>query len=141
MFGFRFEAEPDGSQTQPGFVEHLGDRGVRAGSDDAVDLGNQRAQLFAVALRQTTGYDQLLAGAFHARVCQDRLGRFRLRRIDEGAGIDHDRIRVSRIGNQIPTGQAELADHDLGVDQVFGAAQTYEGDARCRFLQFAPVYR
>ena len=40
---------------------------VRARADDAVDFGDERLQLLAVALREAAGDDELLAAALCAR--------------------------------------------------------------------------
>ena len=106
--------------------EQLDDPGVRAGADDAVDLRDQRLQFGAEALREAAGHDQLLTGPLALGVLEDHVGRFGLRRIDEGARVDHDRIGVGGIGNQLPAGGTELADHHLGVDEVLRAAERYE---------------
>ena len=107
---------------------------VGTGPDDAVDLGDQRAQLLAVALREAAGDDQLLAGALGRGVLEDRRRRFRLGRIDERARIDDDRVCLGRVGHEVPPGRAELGDHDLGVDEILRAAEADERDAlRGRF--------
>ena len=69
---------------------------VRSRADDAVDLGNQTLQLRAVALREAAGDDQLLTAPLTGGVLEDDLRGFCFRRIDERAGVDHDRVRARR---------------------------------------------
>ena len=76
---------------------------VGAGADDAVDLGNQALQLLAVALRETTGDDQMLTAPLARGVFENHLGRFGLRRIDERARIDDDRVRAARASGSRPS--------------------------------------
>ena len=45
--------------------------------------------------------------------------------IDEGAGIDDDDVRLGGIRGHGHPGLGQVADHDLGIDQVLGAT---EGD-------------
>ncbi len=128
VLGLRFEIEPYRPLARARVVEQLDDRGVRAGADDAVDLGNQRLQLFAEALRETAGDDELLTRALALGMREDRLGRLRLRRIDERTGVDDDRVRLIGLRDQRPAGCAELGDHHFGVDQVLRAAKRDKGD-------------
>jgi hypothetical protein len=103
---------------------------IRAGPDDAVDLRDQRLQLFAVSLRQAPGDDELLPAALDRRMFENRFGRFGLGGIDEGARVDDDRsVGAPRVGFQMPSGRTELGDHHLGIDEILGAAQAYETNA------------
>ena len=42
--------------------------------------------------------------------------------IDEGAGVDDEDIGLVDMGGEARAGAIEQAHHDLGVDEVFGAA-------------------
>ena len=78
-----------------------------------------------VALRETAGDDQMLIAPSLREACSRMTSSgFFFRRIDERAGIDHDRVRALRFGLEAPprtTG--ELRDHHLGVDEGFRTAQ------------------
>ena len=130
MLGFGFEIEPDRLAAGARVVEQLGDRGVGAGADHAVDLGDQRLQLIAEALRETARDDQLLSRALALGVFEDRLGRLGFGRVDESAGVDDDRVCLVGLRDERPARRAELRDHHLGIDQVLRAAQRDERNSR-----------
>ena len=50
---------------------------------------------------------------------------FLLGSIDEAAGVDDEDLGLLGAGGQARAGAVEKAHHDLGIDEVFGAA---EGD-------------
>ena len=136
MLGFGLELKAQRRKAGLSLIEDLGDAGVGARANDSVDLGNQRAQLVAVTLRQTACHDEPLAGPLGRGVFEDRLRRFGFGRIDEGTGIDHDCIGAGRLVDDAPAGEPGARDHHLGVYQVLRAAQADEGNAlRRRFLQ------
>ena len=96
-------------------------------SENRVDLGNLLAQFVSIALRQAAGHDQSLArtGLLVLRHLEDGVDRFLLRLVDERAGVDDEHVGVGGIpGELMPLFLGE-PQHDLGVDEVFGAA---EGD-------------
>ena len=132
MLGFGLEVQPNGTPPGLDVGEHLGDAGVRAGSDDAVNLGDQALQLRAVTLRQAARDDQLLTGALARGVLEDDVRGLLLRGIDERARIDHDGLGVAGLRFQPPAGRAELGDHHLGVNQILGATEADERDASHR---------
>ena len=125
--GFEIESH----RSAPGFdvLEHLGNAGVRASTDDAVDLWNQTLQLRAVPLRQTSGNDQLLAAALLRRMLENDLSRLLFRGVYERARVDDDRIGELCLRFKSPTRGAELGNHHLGIDQVFRAAEADERNA------------
>ncbi len=53
----------------------------------------------------------------------DRVDAVVLGHVDERAGVDDEDIGEFRIGCERHAGLREVADHDFGVDQVFGAAE------------------
>ena len=73
----------------------------------------------------------LLAGLFPQAALlvglEDRFDRFLLRGVDKRAGIDDEDIRFVRVGRDLHSMRGHAAEHDLGVDQILGAA---EGDER-----------
>ena len=48
--------------------------------------------------------------------------------IDEAAGVDHQDFGVLRIVRELVAAFHKLAHHDLGVDEVFGTAETYKAN-------------
>ena len=105
-----------------GFREYLDDARVGARAYDAVDLGDERLQLLAIALRETSRDDQLLVGLLELRLLHDGVGGLGFGRIDERARIHDDGVGLRGIRAELPAGLAELRDHDFGVDEVFRAA-------------------
>jgi hypothetical protein len=100
-----------------------------------IDLRQRLDQLLPVALGETTGDDQVRAGAAarllpggHAEDLRDRLlpgGK------DEGAGVDHDDRSLFRAVRQEIAGFGEDARHDLGIDQILGTAEADDVDFFC----------
>jgi len=95
-----------------------------ASPDDSVDLGNAFADLVAVPFDEAAGNDELLRVAlgFEAGHLEDGVDGFLLGGVDERAGVDDDNFGVFGLGGQARAAAIEEAHHDLGVDQVFGAA-------------------
>ena len=123
-----------------GFAAHdLMDDGDDVGdlveADESVDLGELDAAFGAlddgegalVALRHAAGDDELLAllagGGLAVAHLVDGLERLVLRGVDEGAGIDDDHVGLGGVRGHGHAGLGEVADHDLGIDQVLGATQ------------------
>ncbi len=98
-----------------------------AGSEHGVDLRDLRLQLVAIPLAQAPRHHQAPAGAglLQLRQLEDRIDRLLLGRIDERARIDDEHLRLGGIGRQHVARLLRQAHHDLGVDEVLGAA---EGD-------------
>ena len=78
----------------------------------------------AVALDEAAGDDELFgrAGGFVAGHFEDGVDGFLLGGVDEGAGVDDEDLGLLRMGGEARAGAVEQAHHDLGVDEVFGAA-------------------
>jgi hypothetical protein len=57
---------------------------------------------------------------------EDGVDGFLLGHVDERAGVDDEDVGEFRIGRERHAGLREVADHDFGVDQVFGAAKRDE---------------
>ena len=126
VLGLGLESEANWALAGFHVVEKLDDAAVGSGADDAVDLRNERLQLFAIALSEATRNHQLLTAALTLRVLEDDLGGFGFGRIDERTGVDDDRIRILRIADELVPCGTELGDHDFGVDQILGAAKADE---------------
>ena len=63
---------------------------------------------------------------------EDRLDRFFLRRIDERARVHHQHVGVVSIRGYLHSALQNAAEHDLGIDQIFRAAETDHADFRRR---------
>ncbi len=122
VLGLGFEIEAHRTAAGLDVGEKLDDAGVGAGADDAVDLGNQALQLLAVALRQASGDDELLAAALARGVFENYLGRLGLGRIDERARINDDGIGTGGLGLQSPARLAQLGHHDFSIHKILSAA-------------------
>ena len=79
---------------------------VFAKADNRIKLGDLLAQLFAVALPEAAGDDDLLPGCrilLELTGLEDRVDRLFLRRFHEAAGVDHDDIGVFGFRSQDKT--------------------------------------
>ena len=59
---------------------------------------------------------------------QNRVDRFFFGRIDEGAGVDDEHVGVVRRRSDFHSALEHASEHDLGVHQIFGAAETNHTD-------------
>ncbi len=100
-----------------------------AGAYDSVYFGDVLLDFVAVALDEAAGDDD--AACFAAVLLlvldhlEDGVDGLLLGGVDEAAGIDDDDLGVFGAGGELGSVAMEQAHHDLGVDEVFGAA---EGD-------------
>ena len=53
---------------------------------------------------------------------EDGVDGFLLGGVDEGAGVDDEDVGLVDVSGEARAGAIEQAHHDLGVDEVFGAA-------------------
>ena len=101
-----------------------------AGAYDGVDFGDVGADLVAVTLDQAAGYDEALGAAAVGDLVLDHLedgvDGFLLGGVDEGAGVDDEDVGVFGAGGELGAAAMEQAHHDLGVDEVLGAAERDE---------------
>ena len=108
------------------------DRFEFAGADDGVDFGDVLLDLVAVALDEAAGDDEALGFAAVRGLVLDHLedgvDGLLLGGVDEGAGVDDEDFGVFGVGGELAAGVMEQAHHDLGVDEVFGAAERDEAD-------------
>ena len=95
-------------------------------SDEGVNLGNLRAQLVAVTLDETARDDKpfCFSVSLHARRFEDRINGLSLRRINEAAGVYHQRFGLSLIGRDLITGGGELTHHHFAINQILRTTQT-----------------
>ncbi len=110
---------PNAESRSPHDFRHL----TRA--ENRVDLGNLLTQFVAIALRQAAGHDQSLtrAGLLVLRHLEDGVDRLLLRLVDERAGVDDEHVGVGGIAGQLMPLFLGEPEHDLGVNEVLGAAE------------------
>ena len=103
-----------------------------AGADDGVDFGDVGDDFVAVALDEAAGDDELAGAAAGGdlvlRHFEDGVDGLLLGGVDEAAGVDDDDVGVFGVGGERGAAVVEQAHHDLGVDEVFGAAEGDEAD-------------
>ena len=79
------------------------------------------------SLREAAAHDEFLSGPFAQSALlvgfQDGFDGFFLGRIDEAAGIDNEDIGFLWVGCDFEALASGISQHDLGIDQIFGAAQ------------------
>ena len=111
---------------------------------EGVDFGKQVRKFFTETLRQTTGDDEALATILSLANFvgfENRVDAFLLRGIDERAGVHDDDVRSGCVIGDLHAAFDEGAEHDFGVDQVFGATERDQPDLdRLRF-RFVCVWR
>jgi hypothetical protein len=100
------------------------------GADDGVDFRDVGANIVAIALDQATSNHEATGFASFLIFghLKDGVDGFLLCGIDEAAGVDYDDVGVGGFGRKLVTVLDELAHHDLSVDEVFRAAETYKTD-------------
>ena len=89
-----------------------------------VDLGQQIRQIIAETLGKAAGDNECLVGLM--RLAQfirfkDDIDTFFLSRIDKGAGVDDERVGLSRVVYDLDAILKQRPKHDLRIDRVFGA--------------------
>jgi hypothetical protein len=111
-----------------------------SGADYSVYFGDVLLDLVAVALDETAGDDDALgfssvgAADFVLDHLEDSVDGLLLGGVDEAAGVDDDDLGVFGSGGEFGSVVMEEAHHDLGVDEVFGAAEgdeAYFGAYQC----------
>ena len=99
-----------------------------AGAEHHVDLRDLGLELVSVPLAQAAGHDQPFArpAALEFGHLEDRVDRFLLGRINEGAGIDDDDVRVLGVGGDFMPGLARQAQHDFAIHKILRTAERQE---------------
>jgi len=103
-------------------------------TDERIDLVVERGrEVLREPLGHAAGDDELLffAAFLHAAVLvdlQNMSDRLLFGGIDEGAGVDDDDVGLLRFGNDCHAGLMQMADHDLAIDEIFGATEGNETD-------------
>ena len=123
--------EPGGLIGQAGasivgeLFQELGQPGKIVHAHKEVHFGEGRQQFLAVAGHQAAGHHQLFAGIgfLVAGQLQDGVQGLLGGRGDEGAGVDEHHLGLRRRVHHVPPLAGQVAQHDLGVHQVFGTAQ------------------
>jgi len=114
-----------------------------SGADDGVYFGDILLDFVAVALDEAAGDDEPLRFAavllFVLNHLEDGVDGLLLGGVDEAACVDDDDLGVFCAGGELGPVVVEQAHHDLGVNEVLGAAERDEADlwtfegTRCGF--------
>ena len=93
-----------------------------------------------MAFDEAAGDDEALgaAGLLELGHFEDSVDGLLLGRVDKGAGVDHDDVRVFRVGGKLMPFGDEIAHHDFRVDEILGAAETNKTYFQSRF-QFSSL--
>ena len=102
-------------------------------ADEGIDFGHEAWEFFGEALGETTSDDDFLAFPFFVGGAVidgvlDGADAFLFRHVDERAGIDDEDVGVGGFRGHFHASLAEVADHDFGIDEIFGAAEGDETD-------------
>ena len=63
---------------------------------------------------------------------ENRLDGFLLRGIDERAGVDDEHVGLAGIRGDLHAAPGGVAEHDLGIDEILGAAERDHADLHGR---------
>ena len=91
-----------------------------------VHLGQQPGKFVGKPLRKTTGHDQGLAAALrlaHRGGFHDGIDALRFGRVDERAGVHHERVGFGGVVDHLEPAFEQTTQHDLAVHQVLGAPE------------------
>ena len=131
--GTRQNREGRGRGGRGGGVEACGfeDGFELSGSHDGVDFRDVFLDLVAIALDKAASDDEFFCAAagFVTRHLKDGRNGFLLSGVNEGTGVDDEDFGVFGAGGEACTCAVEEAHHDLGVNEVFGAAERDEADS------------
>jgi len=116
-------------------LEDLRDARVGRGPDEVIDLGHLLLEHVRVALREASRHHQRLAATSFLQlgVLEDGVDRLLLGLPDEGAGVDQDHLRLSRLVHQLVSLVEQAAEHDFAVHPILRAAEREQVERRvCR---------
>ena len=100
------------------------------GAENSIDIGNVLLNIGAKPFdkaagdHQTLGFARLLVFGH----LEDGIDGLLFGRINEAAGVDYDDVGVGGLRREFVTSRDELAHHDLCVNKVLRAAETYKSD-------------
>ena len=103
---------------------------------EGVHLGQQLRKFVAEALRQTAGDDERLAALLRVAEFsgfENRVHALLLRGVDERAGVDDDGVGGGGVIGDLDAVAQERAEHDLGIDEIFRAAERDHAHAQRAF--------
>jgi len=108
-----------------------------SGAYDCIDFWDVLPDLIAVALDEASGDDDALGLSavllFVLDHLEDGVDGLLLCGVDEAAGVDDDDFGVFGTGCKLGSVVVKQAHHDLGVDEIFGAAEGDEAYFGARF--------
>ena len=103
---------------------------------EGVHFGEEFRQFVAEALGETAGDDDGLAallGVAQFDGFEDGIDALFLGGVDEGAGVDDDGVGVGGVVGDLDAVAQEGAEHDLGIDEIFCAAERDHAHAQGAF--------
>ena len=112
-----------------GAIDDLRDLLAAEDADDVIDVGHFLEQVVLLALGQAAGHDDGADAALLLEVehLADDAERFLAGRLDEAAGVDDHDVGAVGVGRQGVAVLGQLAEHALGIDEVFRTAEADEG--------------
>ena len=119
----------------PGLLEEggadVGDLLAVGDAEDGVDAVEAFLELGAVPLGEAAGDDDGLEAtlAFEVDHGADGVQGLLFGGLEEAAGVDDDDVGLLVVGAEVEPTLGEVAQEDLAVDEVLGAAEGDEGDA------------
>ena len=120
-------------------LEHLADDAGKLGdlveSDKGINFGDFAFEFLVVALGEAAADDDFLGrpgGQPPLVHFEDGVDRFFFGLVDEAAGVDHEHIGFVGFAGQVEIIFGGPAEHDLGIDQIFGTTEADHADLRAR---------
>ena len=106
-------------------IQHIYDIPVVSDADDCVRLGKQVGSLLLVALRQTSGEDDLLQRPlfFQGSQLQNGLDGLLFGGLDKSAGVYDCNVSFSRLGHKLVAMGTQLGQHALRIHQILGTSE------------------
>ena len=106
-------------------IQHIHDIPVVSDADDRIRFGEQVGSLLLVALRQTSGEDDLLQRPlfFQGSQLQNGLDGLLLGGLDKSAGVYDCNVSFSRLGHKLVAMGTQLRQHALRIHQILGTSE------------------
>ena len=113
----------------------MGKLGDLVESDKGINFGDFAFELLVVALGEAAADDDFLgrSGGQPPLVhFEDGVDRFLFGLVDEAAGVDHEHIGFVGFAGQVEIIFGGTTEHDLGINQIFGATEADHTDLGAR---------
>ena len=118
---------------EDGLIDDVSDLGDLVNAHEGVHLGHEFGKFVAKTLREAAGNDDGLAtpaGIAQFDRFEDGVHAFFLRGINERTGVHDDGIGLRGVIGDFDAAFHERAEHDLGIHEIFGAAERNQADAQ-----------